>query len=582
MLTKIIIRNFKLFEDVEIPLDNGIVFIGPNNSGKTSALQALSLWYAGLQKWADKHASKDQSNVPLTRPGVTVNRSDLIPLPVAEVDLIWFNRKVRKGSNKNIRIDLIVKGIDKGKEWECGLEFDYANQDALFCRPLRTVSGDSSNRMPVPSDAIKMRLAFLPSMSGLASEEALIREGRINVLIGQGQTAEVLRNLCYRVYQKEDKSDWNALVSHIDDLFGVTLNPPVYLENRGTIVIDYQKKDSGINLDLPSSGRGMQQVLLLLAYLYDNAPGTVLLLDEPDAHLEILRQRQIYRLLVDVAENRKAQVIAASHSEVLLNEAAQRKTAIAFVGRPHVLTKGKTNEVLKSLNEVGFDYYLNAQNNGWILYLEGESDLSILKEFATFLDHPAKEYLQTPLVKYLGSDRPNDASRHFHALREAKEDLVGILIMDRLQRGDMTDEPGLKKMMWHQREIENYLCNKDALISFAEERFSDDLVGMVEKKKRTEQMQEEIDNLEKAIHTLGKAEAFSGDIKASDEFLIPLFQNFAKNITPLIPEESPQISGKKDLFRLVKHIPKNEIDPEIREKLDAIVEVARNARRYGS
>ncbi len=35
MLTKIKIRNFKRFGDVEVDLGNPVVFIGPNNSGKT-------------------------------------------------------------------------------------------------------------------------------------------------------------------------------------------------------------------------------------------------------------------------------------------------------------------------------------------------------------------------------------------------------------------------------------------------------------------------------------------------------------------------------------------------------------------
>ncbi len=97
MLTKVTIRNFKLFEEVEIPLGKGFLFVSPNNSGKTSALQALSSWHIGLKKWAEKYASKDQISA---KRGVTINRLDLIPLPVAEVDSIWFNRKVRKGSNE--------------------------------------------------------------------------------------------------------------------------------------------------------------------------------------------------------------------------------------------------------------------------------------------------------------------------------------------------------------------------------------------------------------------------------------------------------------------------------------------------
>ena len=44
----------------------------------------------------------------------------------------------------------------------------------------------------------------------------------------------------------------------------------------------YREK-SGVELDLSSAGRGLQQTLLLLAYLYAN-PNTAVLLDEPDAH----------------------------------------------------------------------------------------------------------------------------------------------------------------------------------------------------------------------------------------------------------------------------------------------------------
>ena len=38
MLTHIRIRNFKRFGDVEFDLGQAVVLIGPNNSGKTTAL----------------------------------------------------------------------------------------------------------------------------------------------------------------------------------------------------------------------------------------------------------------------------------------------------------------------------------------------------------------------------------------------------------------------------------------------------------------------------------------------------------------------------------------------------------------
>lgn len=573
MLTKITIRNFKLFEEVEIPLGNGFVFIGPNNGGKTSALQALMLWYTGLQKWTEKHFRREQDEIPTQRRGVTVNRLDLIPLPVAELDLIWRNRKVRLGANLNIRIELIVEGINEGKRWKCGLEYDYANPEALYCRPLRIDSGQNPDRMEVPKEALGTRLTFLPPMSGLATEEALIQEGRINVLMGQGQTAEVLRNLCYRVYSRADKTDWQDLTGHIKNLFGATLNEPQALMQRGTIVMDYRDQDGKTTLDLPSSGRGMQQVLLLLAHLYDNPENTVFLLDEPDAHLEILRQRQVYNLVVESAERKNSQIIAASHSEILLGEASQRESAVAFVGKPHILGENKRHHIMSALKEIGFEYYYEAERKGWILYLEGESDLRILQAFASHLEHPAIQFLQAPLVKYLGTNLPQNARKHFHDLREAKHDLAGVLILDRIEK-PLQNEGGLSEVMWSQREIENYLCNRTAIMEYICNGLENDLIGAAQNEERQEKMELEIKKLETAIQTLGNPAPFSKDIKASDDFLIPLFRNFLESLTPELSHGLPSYLAKKDFYKLVSYIPQDEVDEEVTEKLDAIVRIA--------
>ncbi len=45
-------------------LGNPVVFIGPNNSGKTSALQALALWEIGLKKWNEKREGKSAKRAP--------------------------------------------------------------------------------------------------------------------------------------------------------------------------------------------------------------------------------------------------------------------------------------------------------------------------------------------------------------------------------------------------------------------------------------------------------------------------------------------------------------------------------------
>ena len=574
MLTRIRIRNFKRFKDSDIELGKAVVLIGPNNSGKTTALQALALWDIGLRRWNEKWKGKSS---PEKRPGVTVNRRDLVSIPVPVANLLWRNLHVRNISRRkengklrlkteNVRVDIVVEGVTRDKAWSCGLEFDYANEESFYCRPLR-VDDEGKNRMPVPDEAGSARVAFLSPMSGLADREFVKQPGEIGVLIGQGQTAQVLRNLCYQIYENKDAGHWDNLLGYIKDLFGVKLLAPQYIAERSEITMAYN--DEGKNtLDLSSSGRGLQQTLLLLAHLYSN-PGAVLLLDEPDAHLEVLRQRQTYNLLIQVAEQQGSQIIAASHSEVVLNEAAGRDTVIAFVGKPHRIDD-RGSQVLKALRDIGFEQYYQAEETGWVLYLENATDLAILQEFAKSLDHEAQHFLARPFVKYVETNLPQKARDHFHGLREAKNDLVGVAIFDRLDR-ELQAADALVEMMWRRREIENYFCREEVLLAYARHHdLSDDLFGMAETERRERAMRQAIAKVTELLEIDGLV-PWSPDVKASDEVLDRVFRLFFKTL------RLPLQLRKSEYHILAGLVPREKLDGEITEKLDAIVTVARKA-----
>jgi ABC-type taurine transport system ATPase subunit len=582
MLTKLTIQNFKRFERTEIELGNPVVFIGPNNSGKTTALQALALWEIGVRRWIEKRAGK--SKIPENRPGVTINRRDLIAVPVPTANLLWHNLRTRLGVQKdgkaateNIRIDITVDGISDDKAWSCGLEFDYANEESFYCRPLRKSASGNSERLAVPDEAGKIRLAFLPPMSGLAAQEISLDPGAINVRIGEGRTAEVLRNLCYQIIkpingipdqEKRENSThrWNRLVDHIKTLFGITLNEPQYISERGEIIMDYT--DAGnVTFDLSASGRGLQQTLLLLAYMYAN-PGAVLLLDEPDAHLEILRQQQTYQLLTDVATSQGNQIIIATHSEVVLREAAGRDTVIAFVGKPHRIND-RGSQVLKSLATIGFDQYYIAQEKGWVLYLEGSTDLAILQAFAQTLSHKSVHVLTRPFVHYVGN-QISKAHEHFQGIREAEPSLRGICILDK-QDGPLPTCAGLKELMWSRREIENYLCQPETLRAYARGTAPSDLFDLADSKKRVDLMDEIIGKLVPPVALKDDRDRWWSNMKASDELLDRVFEEYFKALA------LPNIMRKTNYHQFARLVPKELIDPEIVEKLDAVLAVAQAA-----
>ena len=569
MLTRITIRNFKRFRDVEVELGNPVVFIGPNNSGKTSAMQALALWDIGLKRWNEKRRGQA---APERRPGVTVNRRDLLAIPHPSAAMLWrdlHTRRVQRIDGRqrtdNVRIELVVEGVHDREAWRCGLEFDYANSESFYCRPLRLDDAGQS-RMAIPDDAGRSAVAFLPPMSGLAATETRLYDGAIDVRIGEGRTADVLRNLCLGVSERQPDK-WDLIVRRIKDLFGAELGAPEFVQERGEIVMRYRERN--VTLDLSSSGRGLQQTLLILTYLYAN-PDAVILLDEPDAHLEILRQAQIYRLLAEVAAENGSQIVAGSHSEVLLNEAAETDLVISFVGPPHRLDGG-TSQVRKALVEIGFDQYHLAEQTGWVLYLEGSTDLSMLQALARRLgkDEIAR-VLERPFVHF-ASDQPNEARRHFYGLREAVPHLKGVALFDRIDR-NVAGDGALAILCWERREIENYICTQQALEACARESarlaVPEPLLAQGEIERRVTAMGEAIAEVSSAMQTLGRGSPWSVDTKVSDDFLTPLFKAWFDRLG------LPNVMHKRSFHVLADHVPESEIDPEVTRKLDAIAEVA--------
>lgn len=572
MLTELRIKNFKRLGDVRIPLGRTVVFIGPNNAGKTTALQALALWEAGLRAWVRRHGIGG-ARAAGKRPGVPINRRDLVAAPVPSALFLWNGLRVRRSRKdpgtdrqmtENVRIAVGVSGVSAGKGWSCGFEFDYANEESFYCRPC----GDGG---PNLEEAAKVRASFLPPMSGLAEQEYIKQPGEIDVLIGQGQTAQVLRNLCLAAAR--DAGAWGRVAGAVRQMFGVTLHPPEVIPGRAEITMSYGD-GRGMELDLTCAGRGFHQTLLLLSYLYAN-PGRVLLLDEPDAHLEILRQRQIFDVLCAAAEEQGSQVIIASHSEVVLNSASGKGDVVAFTGsRPHLLNGGKNKgrQLLKSLRDIGFDQYYLAEQCGWVIYLEDVTDLDILRGFARILGHPAAEDLERPFFHPLGTNVPQQARDHFFGLKEAKEDLVGVALFDRIDK-KLADGGPLVETMWERREIENYFCTPGVLLAYAGSGLPDDLFGHAERDRRVAAMERAIRSVSEAYETLRGASPWSADVKASDDFLDPLFKRFSADLG------IPPALRKRGYHELVKHMERGDVPEEVARKLDIIHEVAGRARR---
>ncbi|NJL76168.1 MAG: ATP-binding protein, partial [Saprospiraceae bacterium] len=345
--------------------------IGPNNSGKTSVLQAITLWEAGLKKWTAQKASKQNGASKGKRQGVSINRKDLMSLPVPSAKMLWHNLKTHattktdgKLDTKHMFIDVIIEGKDNERDWKSAFEFYYANEESFYCRPKQI----EQEEYEISAEAAKIRVAYLQPMSGLASSEDRLTPGSIDRKIGEGKTADVIRNIAYQLLHPDRSIDaatkteiqnrWKNIYGIIYNKFGIKIQEPRFYPENGLLDMTYI--ENGNEYDLSNAGRGFQQTLLLLCFLYSN-PGKIILMDEPDAHLEVLRQKEIYNLIVDITRQLGSQLIVCSHSEIVLREAASREdNIIAILENTTIKLNDEKiiKEFRKSLTDFGWDKIL--------------------------------------------------------------------------------------------------------------------------------------------------------------------------------------------------------------------------------
>ncbi|HUI05415.1 MAG TPA: AAA family ATPase [Verrucomicrobiae bacterium] len=578
MITKLVIKNFKRFDDATVELGSPVVFVGPNNSGKTTALQALALWELGLRRWIEKRIAV--KSMAKERRGVVINRRDLVQLPVPRAALLWRDlhlRRTPKGTGKatqNVLIEISVEGVSDGVSWSCPLEFDYSTDETIHCRPSRE-NGESDPQTAVPLQAQAVRVAYLPPMSGLAANERRIDEGAIQVSLGEGQTAQVLRNLCWKLWEAEhdkpEQGEWGSLISQMKLLFGAELREPEYITERGEIQMSYHEESSSsrkkTELDLSAAGRGLQQTLLLLAFLRWK-PRSVVLIDEPDAHLEILRQRQIYAELTDTVRRLNSQLIIATHSEVVLNEAS-RDRIVAFVGKPHVMRQSE--QVRKSLALLGYEQFLQAETKGWVLYLEGSTDLEALRALAQAANHNAATMLEDPFVCYV-SNEARKAREHFFGLAEAYPRLLGVAVFDNTPDVTVQVHAQLREVKWKRRELENYFCHPFLLRRWVEQgALAADLFGLAELERRRTVMEEAIRENTIPVALDDREHAFWQTNKVSDEYLPAIFGAFFRKL------DLPNSMNKSDYCQLARLLKPEEVPTELRTVLDLITETSRQA-----
>ncbi|MDI9355432.1 MAG: AAA family ATPase [Chitinophagaceae bacterium] len=588
-IQSVTVKNFKIFgEEISLRVEHDItVLIGANNSGKTSLIQAIALWKWALEIWLQKEGKKKKQKEGI-RTGVSLNRLEISQCPVKNMRYFWHNTQVRKGVTpieSSITITFEYENTEyTKKETNIEIFFKYHSPDLMYCYVKDASSLDTLQQINTLS------INILYAMSGVSEKEDYLLKESIQNYVGLGQTASVLRNICYHLFI-DDPQSWEKLVDIMQSLFSVNINVPVKT-GTGKIEISYnyteKKKKTEYDLDITMAGRGQQQMLLILSYLllYKNS---VLLVDEPDAHLEILRQAQIFLILKNLVREYKSQLIIVTHSEVILNETSNINL-ITPGSITEITDKQEYKYIINALKDFGIEHYYKALINPRILYIESTTDKDMLFAFAKKKAHPCKNILEKDLHFYYTQNPNNEENlgqalerkgglyenhkKHFNALKQVIPDIKGIAIFDSDGK-EKQEERGsdLCVLYWKRYELENYFVTPKTIFAYIENYYKDIPVFKNENRKI---MKEIVDAATLKI-------IFDTNTKAWNEYQVltenlqdVFFQNnstrkkmsdFAENIfTEFSTRTKHPMLKKKDFYKLIDFL---EIIPdEVQEKLN--------------
>ena len=548
MIRRVTVRHFKRFENEVFDLSESVVLAGANDSGKTTLLQAIATWKFGLDRWT-AHRNERRAKA---RTAATITRTQFTPVPVREFNLLWAQRATRLGSGQPRRIEIELEGETEGVAWRCGMDFQYQSPEVLYARPvgIKDLDDDQLRAFP-PVGAKELVLVHVPALGGVAREEPRHDHGMQDLLVGQGRAGEILRNLLLEI--SAENEDWSALSAVIDQILGIQLEKPVYAPADAYIRCEYRARGHRRPLDLSSAGTGALQVILLFAFLYARR-GSVILMDEPDAHQHVMRQKQVVQRIREVISRRGGQLIAATHSEVVLN-AAEPSEILGFssTGPRALATSQDRKRLVEALRELEVSDLLRARECGAILYVEDESDEDILREWARILEHPARKFFALPNIRRLRGRLPKQARRHFSLLRTEFPELPGLCLLDgnnRDGKDEGADQAGFQILQWYRYEIENYLLQPDAIKRFVERTPNANPDGIDAEFRR--QLPEGTDLF--GDHTVLRR------VEASKDLLLPMLERAGRR------------TKKTDLYQLAAVMKPEEIHPEVEEKLDRIAE----------
>ena len=174
---------------------------------------------------------------------------------------------------------------------------------------------------------------------------------------GEKTTSALLSGRIRRLPVDEQIPKWLQKLELIDS-YDVQ---PIFDTGGDYELLVKQYKD-GPEVPLTDVGFGVSQVLPVLILCYYAPEGSILILEQPEAHLHPKVQSELADVLIDVVKNRNVQIILESHSAHLLHRLQRRIAEEQMSAEDTALYFCQINDGTSEIEQLDLDEYGNIRN----------------------------------------------------------------------------------------------------------------------------------------------------------------------------------------------------------------------------
>lgn len=321
-LDKVVIKNFKRIESLEVDLQPVTALVGGNTSGKSSALQAAQLGVSILQA-----AFRRTRNSGVHEFASTVANDGVLFRPTER--LLDLNRGDSATQSLGYSISYIGVDLDTGITKETTIEVRRGKNANIAI----TRTGDD-DLAAVLANSDRPFSIFTPGLSGIPMREEWRTKGAMDAAVMHGDANLYLRTVLDHLFTRDldemartawrkecdievlPDGAWKTFSKLLERCYPNTRVIVDHDQRRDRYVkVEVKTPDAKVTLDLASTG--MLQVIQIIAYACFYAP-PLILLDEPDAHLHADSQARLYEALKSVAAETQTRILFASHSPQLI------------------------------------------------------------------------------------------------------------------------------------------------------------------------------------------------------------------------------------------------------------------------